>query len=326
MRIHYQLDDSAARLPLTIRSADSVWDRAADLRSAPGVHLVELTTQHMMNTGATLVDELAHYFNTGSSSEADPYALAACYAGREQLVDLLRDLRDESSDLIALREVEALFPVSFVRDLNFMLALTTVGVPAFGYVRTFKDSEGEEYHGMVINLTQARPHLENYLGQFSLSLLTDTIRYGFFNHEGFLLAYADYNESMGRVPDKLPDRLKHALLSRGIAWYLSYRHDFELFDQINPVNEDDLGGCVEHWNRMIELAHKRAMSDEMVEDLLRRHESRPPDEQCIDRLGYAAARAIAAAHGNKGLRDAITLGPDHFITLFNRLGPHRLGI
>jgi hypothetical protein len=59
MKIHYTLDDSAARLPLSIRSADGVWDRAAELRNAPGVHLVELATQHMLNTGSTLFDELA---------------------------------------------------------------------------------------------------------------------------------------------------------------------------------------------------------------------------------------------------------------------------
>lgn len=159
MRIHFAFDDSAARLPLAIRSSEGVFDRAADLRSAPGVQLVEITTQHVLNTGTSLIDELAHYFEMGGPSEADPYALAACYAQRELLEDLLRDLRDRQDQLTAFHEVEALFPASFTRDLSFALAFTVVGVPAFGYVRSFKDSEGEEYHGMVVNLAQAGPTL-----------------------------------------------------------------------------------------------------------------------------------------------------------------------
>ena len=30
MKIHYTLDDSPARLPLSIRSTDALWDRAAE--------------------------------------------------------------------------------------------------------------------------------------------------------------------------------------------------------------------------------------------------------------------------------------------------------
>jgi len=88
-------------------------------------------------------------------------------------------------------------------------------------VRTYSDSEGEEYHGMVVNLAQARAHLESILGQFSLDLLIQVIRHGFFNHEGFLLAYAGYRQATGRTTEKLSDRLKDILMSRGIAWYAS---------------------------------------------------------------------------------------------------------
>ena len=179
----------------------------------------------MLNTGAMLIDELAHYFEAGSASESDPYALALCYSNREQLEDLLRDFAAHKISPRSARSRRC-FPVTFMRDLHFTLALTTVGVSAFGYVRSFKDSEAEEYHGMVVNLAQARPHLETVLGQFSRwSLLVDVIRRGFFNHMGFRIAYAEYTGAIGRSSDGPLDKLKDALLSRGIAWYLSYQND-----------------------------------------------------------------------------------------------------
>lgn len=324
MRIHYAFDDSAARLPLSIRSADAVWDRASELRNAPGIHLVELTTQHMLNTGNSLTDELAHYFDTGAPTESDPYGLTACYANRELLVDLLRDLRDVQSDLVAFAEVEALFPVTFQHEINLTLALATVGFPAFGYVRTFKDSEGEEYHGMVINLAQARPHLENYLGQFSLSLLIDTIRYGFFNHESFLLAYQEYSQSIGRTPEGPLGRLKDALLSRGIAWYLSYYHDPALYNDVLALGEENLARCVSSWNKLIDMSQQQRLTDDVLDNVLRRREPRQPDEVCIDVVGCSMAQAVVAAHGSKGLRESIVQGPDHFIALYNALGRHTL--
>lgn len=322
MKIHYTLDDSAARLPLAIRSAEGVWDRTADLRSAGGVQLVELTTQHMLNTGSTLTDELANYFDNASPTESDPYALAQCYEQRPLLEDLLRDLTDAA--LTAFEEVEALFPVTFMRDMHFLLALTAVGYPAFGYVRTYQDSEGEEYHGLVVNLAQARPHLETHFGEFSLSLLVKVLRHGFFNHEGFLLAYDDYSQVHSRAPQKLATRLQDALLSRGIAWYLSYRHDLAFYDDLLGLNADTLADHVKQWNSLITNASKKRGIDDLLEDWLGQHEIRQPGESCVDVVGYFVARAIAEQHGNKGLRDSIVQGSDHFIALYNALGEHKL--
>jgi hypothetical protein len=323
MKIQYTFDDSAARLPLAIRGADSVWDRAAEIRQAPGVLLVELTTQHMLNTGASLTEELATYFDDGTPSENDPYALGDCYANREWLEDLLRDLRD--AKLVAFAEVEALFPVTFMRELSLTLALTAVGFPAFGYVRTYKDSEGEEYHGMVVNLAQARPHMENQTGQFSLSRLVDMIRYGFFNHEGFQIAYHEFTHAIDRIPNRPLDRLKDTLLSRGIAWHLSYRHDFAFYDEMLGLDADHIASYVESWNTAVEIARKKGPGDEAGEDWLYRREATVHvDDLYIDWVGYHAARAIADKYGNKGLRDAVTKGPDQFITLYNEIGPHNL--
>ncbi|MBN1967001.1 MAG: hypothetical protein JW910_20275 [Anaerolineae bacterium] len=324
MKIQYTLDDSAARLPLAMRSADSLWDRVAELRNVPGIRLVELTTQHMQNTGAALVDELAHYFETGNPTESDPYALATCYAQREMLEDLLRDLRDMEPGLAAFHEVEALFPASFEREMHFTLALTAVGFPAFGYVRTYKDSEGDQYHGMVVNLAQARPHLELVLGQFSVGLLVDTIRHGFFNHEGFQLAYTEYCQSVGRVPDKPLARLKDALLSQGIAWYLSYRHDQAFYDEMLGITPDDLAGHIKQWNALVDTAHKKGLVDDTVEDWLHRRDARLPGEVSLDMVGYHMARTVAGQHGEASLRDAIARGPDHLIAAYNALGPHKL--
>lgn len=324
MKIHYTFDDSAARLPLTIRSSEGVWDRASDIRNAPSIHLVELTTQHMLNTGTVLLDELTNYFEKGTPSETDPYSLADCFANRDQLQDLLRDLRDNPQHLTAFAEVEALFPVTYMQDLQLTLALTTVGIPAFGYVRTFKDSEGEEFHGMVVNLTQARPHLENYLGQFSLSLLVDMIRFGFFNHEAFQLAYGDYAASLGRGVgiEKPIDRLKELLLRRGIAWYLSYRHNLEFYDQALNLDANNLGGYIERWNGAVEAARKKGQPDDPLDDL--RRDASQPEDIVLDLVGFYMARGIAEHHGNKGLRELVTQGPDHFITLYNELSKHKL--
>jgi hypothetical protein len=323
MKIHYSLDDSAARLPLAIRSAEGLWDRAAELRSAPGVRLVELTTQHMLNTGTTLADELANYYDTGAPGEDDPYALVECYAHRDTLEDLLHDLRDAGPELVAFEEVEMLFPPGFTRDLSFTLALTAVGFPAFGYVRSYRDSEGEEFHGMVVNLAQARPHLERTLGQFSFSVLLDVIRYSFFNHEGFQLAYNDYSHAIGRVLEKPIDRLKNVLLSRGIAWYLGYRHNLALYDQALGLDDAAVASYVARWKALVDAARRKGLADETVEDWLHRRESRP-DDMVVDIVGYHAARAIAARHSSTGLREAIALGPDHFIALYNALGEHIL--
>lgn len=323
MKIHYTIDDSAARLPLSIRSEEGVWDRAAELRSAPGVQLVELTTQHMLNTGTMLIDELAHYFEAGSASESDPYALALCYSNREQLEDLLRDLRG-TQNLASFREVEALFPVTFMRDLHFTLALTTVGVSAFGYVRSFKDSEGEEYHGMVVNLAQARPHLETVLGQFSLSLLVDVIRRGFFNHMGFRIAYAEYTGAIGRSSDRPLDKLKDALLSRGIAWYLSYQNDLDFYTQMLDLNGERLASYARHWNSTVESIQRRSLSDDTLEEWLRRGDFHHPGELYVDALGFHAARTVFAAQGNKGLREAIMQGGDQFLAQYNACAEHKL--
>ncbi|MBN2304466.1 MAG: hypothetical protein JXQ72_08325 [Anaerolineae bacterium] len=334
MNIHYTLDDSAARLPLTIRSAEGVLDRAGELRSGPGIHLVEVTTQHMLNTGATLLDELNHYFDDNEPSELDPYALADCYANQNALEDLWGRLHDAGDSLVALHEVAALFPASYQRDLHFTLALTAVGFPAFGYVRAYQDSEGEEYHGMVVNLAQARPHVERQTGEFSLSLLTDMIRYGFFNHEAFLLAYADYCAGIGRGSDRLTDRLKHTLISRGIAWYLSYRHDFALYDSLMVLDSEESGSDrqvarvtarVTECNARLKNARGKRILDDLSGELYLDYESgqeHVPDQQgdmCLDRVGFHMARTIAAAHGDSGLRAAIEQGPDHFVSLYNAL-------
>lgn len=319
MRIHYVLDDSAARLPLAIRSSEGVWDRAAELRSSAGVQLVELTTQHLQGTGVTLVDELAHYFDHGAPSDADPYRLADCFANRTALEDLLRDVREAYPGLVALHEVTELFPLDFARDLHFTLALTVVGYPAFGYVRTYADSESESYYGLVVNLAQARPHIEQMIGHFSLEALINVIRHGFFNHEGFLLAYAAYCAEIGRVPERPVDRARDELMRRGIAWYLSYRHDFAFYDQLLGLNADALANYVDQCNALLEGVNKKRMP-EALEELFENQENGTPALRCLDMAGYLAARSIAQAHGDEALHEAVARGPLHFIQLYNRLG------
>jgi hypothetical protein len=323
MKIHYILDDSAARLPLAVRSVDALWDHAAELRSGPGVQLVELTTRYILSTGAALIDEMAHYFETGSPSEADPYGLGYCYAHRGQLEDLLSDLHDAHPGLVALHEVAEMFPITFTHDLQFTLALTVVGAAVFGYVRTYADSEGEEYHGMVVNLAHARSHLESILGQFSLDLLIRVIRYGFFNHEGFLLAYASYREATGRLTEKLSDRLKDTLMSRGIAWYLSYRHDLAFYDQALNLDETRLAENVAHCNTLIANARKKRATEDTPEEWF---PAQQPGDHCLDMVGYYAARTIAAAHGAARLRESIVQGADYFIETYNALSTPALSI
>ncbi len=321
MKIHYTLDDSAARLPLAIRSADGLWDRAADLRTAPGVHLVELTTQHMLNTGLSLVDEIENYFAKGGPSESDPYALATCYENRQALEDLLRDLREVQGNLVALGEVEALFPASVERDLHFTLALTVVGYPAFGYVRTYNDSEGEEYHGMVVNLAQARPHLEQHLDRFSLGALVDAIRYSFFNHEGFLLAYQAYTETIRRRPEWLADQIKDMLLSRGIAWYLgtAYIDGPAGARSGAALTPDEVTSLITEWGTLLGTTRKRKATEEAVTDWLHGPDVPLTREAHIDRLGCHMAHTIAQMRGIAGLREVIERGPDRFITMYNIL-------
>ncbi|MBN1678774.1 MAG: hypothetical protein JW966_00685 [Anaerolineae bacterium] len=326
MKIHYTLDNSAARLPLAIRSAEGVWDRHAELRNAPGIHLVELTTQHMMGTGATLADELSYFFDHEEPSELDPYNLAHCYAHQDQFSDLLRDLLDNETGLVALDEVEALFPASYDRELNFMLAVAVVGFPAFGCVRTYKDSEGDEYHGIVVNLAQAHPHLINYLGNFSLSLLTDTIRYGLFNHQGFKLAYTDFCDTIDRVPEKPLERLLDTLLVRGIAWYVGYCHDLPFFDALLQLDEAAMVACVTGWNQLVEEARGQSWTEDTYADWLHGHRDELDSERCLDVAGYTAARTIAGQHGIKGLQDAIVEGPLHFVEQYNLLAQHPLTV
>ncbi len=318
MRIHYLLDDSAARLPLAIRSSESLWDRAAELRSSPGVQLVELTTQHLLGTGVTLVDELAHYFDHGAPSDSDPYRLAQCFAERTALEDLLRDVREARPDLVALHEVTELFPLDFACDLHFTLALTVVGYPAFGYVRTYADSEGESFYGLVVNLAQARPHIEGLIGHFSLEVLINTIRHGFFNHEGFLLAYGVYCAQIGRVPERPLDRAREELMSRGIAWYLSYRHDFAFYDQVLGLHENDLPAYVDQCNNLLDNNSKK-WAGQSLDELLSNRQSGLPALRCLDVVGYFAARAIAREYGEGALREAVIRGPLHFIRLYNQL-------
>lgn len=320
MKIHVTLDDSAARLPLAIRSSEGVFDRAADLRNSPSVHLVELTTQHMLGTSFTLMDELVSYFDHGQPSEADPYALAVCYANRTALEDLLRDLSHLGSDLAALHQVERLFPAWFKTDIQFLLALTAVGYPAFGYVRTYWDSEGETYHGMVVNLAQCRPHVEALTGEFSLSRLVDMIRYGFFNHEGFLLAYNEFCQAVDRHLDTLAGRFKETLMSRGIAWYLSYRHDLAFYDEALGLDAARLPDYVAYCNTMLaDTGRRRAIDNTLFESWLQQHAAHQPVARCVDVVGYFAARAIAADQGDAGLRQAVEHGPDRFLALYNAL-------
>ncbi|MBN1565764.1 MAG: hypothetical protein JXA10_18115 [Anaerolineae bacterium] len=320
MNIKYTLDDSAARLPLAIRSPEGVMDRVSDLRNSAGIHLVELTTQHMLSMGFTLTDELTHYFDEGHATEADPYELGTCYTHRRAYEDLLRDLTDPRPGLAALHEVDELFPASFKPDLQFLLALTVVGYPAFGYVRAYYDSEGETYHGMVINIAQARPHVEEFTGEYSLARLTNLIRYGFFNHEGFLLAYDTFYQTQGYNLDTFVWRLKTRLMSRGIAWYLSYRHDAAFYDELLGIDAARMVDYVAYVNRMLaDARNKRALDDAVFEGWYREHETGQPVEQCVDMVGYYAASAIAAEHGLNGLRDAIERGPNHFLALYNAL-------
>jgi len=325
MKIVYTLDDSAARIPLSIRSSEGLWDRAADLRSAPGVELVELATQHWLGTGVTLTEELAYYFEYDEATEDDPYALTRCYDHRTQLEDLLSDVHNRPLDeLIALDELETLFPASYAREFAFTLALTAVGAPAFGYVRTYRDSEGEESHGLVLNLAQAQPHLEAVFGQFSLALLIDTVRDGFFNHEAFQIIYRDFADEHGRFANRPLDRLKHLLLSRGIAWYLSYQRNLAFYDEVLDLSAIPLDERIATWNRLIETVRRKDLSDPLVDEWLDIPEMRLPGVASLDALGYLAARAVADAHGLAGLRAAIAEGPDHFIALYNALSPRPL--
>jgi hypothetical protein len=316
MNIHYTLDDSAARLPLSMRSSDAVWDRAADLRSSPGVQLVELTTQHLLPTGLALVDELADYFEAGAPSDSDPYGLGPCFAQRALLEDLLRDVREAQPGLAALHEVAELFPLDFSYDLQFMLALTVIGYPAFGYVRTYKDSEGEEYHGLVVNLAQARPHIEGLLGHFSLERLVEVIRHGFFNHEGFLLAYAAYRDASGRAPERPAERARDRLMRRGIAWYLSYRHDFAFYDRALGLDAAQLPAYAARCNAHLASLEKKRGDDALAAAL----DAPAPDQPWLDIAGYFAARAVAGAHGEEGLREAVAQGATHFLRLYHGLG------
>lgn len=325
MKLTYVIDDGAARLPLAIRSVEGLWDRAADLRSSPGVQLVEMTTQHLSSTSLTLVDELEQYFeNDETPSEADPYALKACYHERGVLEDLLRDVRDLGDDLVAFDEIEALFPAGFDRELSFMLAFTAVGYPAFGYARSYKDSEGDEYYGIVVNLAQARPHLESRLGTFSLSLLANMIRYGLFNHEAFLLAYDDYSEDVGRYLSRPVDQLKDRMMKHGIAWYVSYRHDMAEHHDALGLQLHDLDACAAQWNAAVQKA--RAAEDDLtlLPHLLAPDVEAPDSQHAIHVMGYSAATAIADRYGEQGLREAIVRGADHFLKLYNDLGQHTL--
>ena len=316
MRIHYTLDDSAARLPLAIRSSEAVWDRAVDLRNSPSVQLVELTTQHMLSTGISLVDELANYFENGEPSEADPYALVECYERRAVLEDLLRDVRE--APLVALHEVAELFPPDVPLELTFMLALTVVGYPAFGYVRSYRDSEGDEYYGLVVNLAQAHPHLEALIGHFSLERLVSLIRHGFFNHEGFRIAYDAFCEATGVRTDRPQDRLKYGFMKQGIAWYLSYRHDLAFFDDVLGLGSDRRAAAIAECNALLENPSAAVSAGPVALDE-EGHVTRDPGKQCLDVAGYFVARAIAEAHGDDGLRAAIARGPEHFLALYNAL-------
>ncbi len=51
---------------------------------------------------------------------------------------------------------------------------------------------------------------------------------------------------------------------------------------------------------------------------------RQQDQQRLHLAGYFAARAIAAQHGDAGLREAILHGPDRFIELYNATGKPRI--
>lgn len=320
MKIYTTLDDSAARIPLSIRSTEGVWDRSADLRSAPGIQLVELATQHWLNTGVTLAEELAYYFEHNEASEDDPYALTRCYDHRTQLEDLLSDLHNRPREqLVALSEIEPLFPDSFTTEFPFTVAISVVGAPAFGYVRTYTDSEGEASHGLVVNIAQAQPHLEATFGQFSLDLLVDTIRDGFFNHEAFRVVYHDYVRQTGRYPARPIDRLKSTLVSRGIAWYLSYCHNLAFYDEVLELNPGALDEHIAAWNRMVDAARRKNQSEPLLDDWLEVPETRVPSEISLDVLGFFAARAIAETHGQAGLREAVGDGPDRFIALFNEV-------
>lgn len=321
MKIHYTLDDSAARLPLSMRSVEQARDRATDLRNSSGAQLVGLATQHMLGTSASLTDELIYYFeHDATPTEADPYELAHCYAHRAELEDLLRDMRDLQPGLVRLHEVAELFPITFRAELQFTLALTVAGCEGFGYVRTFADSEGDEFHGMVVNLAHARPHVEQLTGDFSRELLVNTIRHGFFNHEGFLLAYEAYATAIGRSYDRGLDRIKHGLISRGIAWYLSYRHDLAYYDSILSFGANNLPAYINRCNVALSGSSKKRATLGGMEDWPQPWETHEPGEASLDIVGYYAARAIAAARGDAGLRDAIVQGPDHFIRMYNEFG------
>jgi hypothetical protein len=91
------------------------------------------------------------------------------------------------------------------------------------------------------------------------------------------------------------------------------------------LDADHIASYVESWNTAVEIARKKGPGDEAGEDWLYRREATVHvDDLYIDWVGYHAARAIADKYGNKGLRDAVTKGPDQFITLYNEIGPHNL--
>lgn len=321
MEIHYTLDDVPARVPLAIRSADQARDRTAELRSSSGAHLVELATQHVSGMGASLIDELVHYFdNDEKPSEQDPYGLALCYAQRAELEDLLRDLADLQPGLVALHEVARLFPVALEHTVLFVVGLTVVGHPGFGYVRTFRDSEGDEYHGLVVNLAYARAHLIETTGQFSIETLVSAVRHGFINHEGFLLAYDAYLDATGQTRERPAERLKHGLLSRGIAWHLTYRHAPALAQALPELQDGSVAAYIARCNALFASMRKKRAGEGGPDEWPSSWEVHEPRLAAVDVAGYYAARAIAEAHGEAGLSEAIAQGPDHFIRMYNALG------
>lgn len=75
---------------------------------------------------------------------------------------------------------------------------------------------------------------------------------------------------------------------------------------------------------MIAAAHGHSVSESRIDEWLRPGDLRRPGELGVDLIGYAIARVIGAEHGDAGLREAVTVGPDRFIALYNALSPHTL--
>jgi len=105
-------------------------------------------------------------------------------------------------------------------------------------------------------------------------------------------------------------------MRRGIAWYLSYRHDFSFYDQVLGLESAGLPGYVARYNAHLASVEKKRGDDALAQTL----DVPEPDQPWGDIVGYFAARAVAQAYGDEGLRESVAHGATHFLRLYHGLG------